>query len=248
MNKSRLNDCDSFNSPLLPCPLRPETTEKPVIMKKGFLALLVSFLAFFSEARANLIVNGSFELGNYTGDKWTDIAPGSVALTGWRNTGTGIINWHNDAEMQKPFDGTKVVDLNNGGGGLADTGILSQSFATDVGASYLLTFYFSGPGTGFPDPRQVQVNIAGIQQVFSQAASSNGDLVWGKETLTFIATDPTTTLMFTSVNGSGYWGPLLDLVSVDAVVPEPSSLVILAGGAVVMLVLGRRRIKKVVGP
>jgi hypothetical protein len=130
---------------------------------------------------------------------------------------------------------------------LGDRGALSQSFATDIGASYQLTFYLAGPGTSFPDPRQVQVDIAGIQRVFSQAASPNTALVWGTETLTFTAIASTTTLAFTSVNGSGYWGPLLDLVSVDAVVPEPSTLVSLACGVAGMLVFGRRHIKRDVG-
>ena len=216
-------------------------------MKKCFLALLVGLIALLGKAQANLIVNGSFEEGNYTGGEWNDIAPGSTDLTGWSNTGIGLINWHNSAAMMNPFDGDKVVDLNNSGNGLADTGILSQSFATDIGESYELTFYLAGPGTAFPDPRQVQVDIAGIQQIFSQAASPNTALEWGTETLTFTAIESTTTLAFTSVNGAGYWGPLLDGVSVNAI-PEPSTLVTLACGAAVMLVVGRRHMKRLVGP
>jgi choice-of-anchor C domain-containing protein len=213
-------------------------------MEKCLFTLLVSLISLSGEAHAGLILNGSFEQGNYTGGAWTDIAPGSTDLTGWTNTGSGIINWHNSTEMMNPFDGARVADLNNGGNGLADTGILSQSFATDIAKSYLLTFYLAGPGTSFPDPRQVQVNIAGVQHIFSQAASPNTALVWGAETLTFEAISSTTTLAFTSVNGSGYWGPLLDMVSVDAVVPEPSTLIGLAWGAAVMLVSGRRHTKE----
>ena len=219
-------------------------------MKKLFFPLLVGLVSLFGEAQANLIVNGSFEQGNYTGgwwgSVWTDIEPGSTNLTGWANTGQGIINWHDNQAMVNPFDGTKVVDLNNSGNGLGDTGVLSQSFATSIGENYQLKFYLAGPGTFFSDPRQVQVNIAGIQHVFSQAASPNTALVWGEKNLTFTATAATTTLAFSSVDGSGYWGPLLDMVSVDAAVPEPSTLANLACGAALMLVFGRRRSKPAV--
>ena len=148
-----------------------------------------------------------------------------------------------------------MVDLNLSGGGLSDTGTISQSFVTSPATSYVLTFDLAGPRTSFPNPRQVRVNVAGIEQVFSQAASNNLALVWGQEVLPFVATAPTTTLLFSSVNGSGFWGPFLDQVSVvsAAAVPEPAALTL--GGIAIAIGLGyagirwcRRRLALTVFP
>ena len=63
-------------------------------------------------ANANLLVNGSFELGTYAGGAWTRVAAGdSTTITGWTVGGAGI-DWHNTDQMYPQVDGTKVVDLN----------------------------------------------------------------------------------------------------------------------------------------
>jgi choice-of-anchor C domain-containing protein len=212
--------------------------------------LAVALSCTATTAKANSLVNGSFETGNYSpiiNTSYVIVSPGATNITGWTVGGAGV-DWHqNSFEIQNAFDGTKMVDLNLQGGGLSDTGTLSQSFATTPGASYTLTFYLAGPNTSFPDPRQVRVDIAGIDQIFSQAASNNLALVWGKETLPFAANAATTTLMFSSVNGSGFWGPFLDNVSVDpSAVPEPSSLVLgcLAIVSLGLFVCTRHRLRR----
>lgn len=180
--------------------------------------------------RADQIVNGSFEDGLYDpvlNGSWVPVSAGQTKITGW-TIGAAGVDWHqNSYEIQNAFAGTKMIDLNRSGGGLADTGTLSQSFATTVSGQYLLRFHLAGPYTGFPDPRQVRVDIAGITQIFSQAASNNLALVWGEEVLPFSAIGTTTTLTFSSVNGTGYWGPFLDAVSVEpaVAVPEPAGLI-----------------------
>src|SRR5271157_5719046 len=200
-----------------------------MIRLRSLVALLGTALAFAATtAKADLIVNGSFEIGNYSpiiSNSYVNVSPGATNISGWTVGGAGV-DWHqNSFEIQKAFDGQKMVDLNLQGGGLSDTGTLSQSFATTPGASYTLTFYLAGPDTSFPNPRQVLVDVGTIEQIFSQAASDPLALVWGKETLSFVANAPSTTLMFSSVHGAGYWGPFLDEVSVaPTAVPEPSSL------------------------
>src|SRR5262249_10981592 len=89
--------------------------------------LLALFFAVATASATNLIVNGSFEQGNWYGNySWYRIAPGSTDMTGWTIGGAGV-DWHNSAEMV-PEDGVYVVDLNLDGNGLANTGTISQSF------------------------------------------------------------------------------------------------------------------------
>jgi choice-of-anchor C domain-containing protein len=202
-------------------------------LRKSCLALALALAPAI--AQANLIVNGSFEdpgapFWSPTGAGWMAVAPGSTAIDGWTVGGAGI-DWHNGVEFIPIQDGLYAVDLNKSGGGLGDTGTISQTFATVAGQTYHLSFYFAGPNLGFPDPRQVNVNIAGGNTVFSQPASPNTALVWGLHAMDFVATGATSTLTFSSVNGAGFWGAVIDNVSVEAVaVPAPASLALLALG------------------
>ncbi len=203
------------------------------------LSLSLQLFLLHGSSKADLIVNGSFEEGDYSpvvNGSYVRVSTGETKLTGWTIGGAGI-DWHqNSFEIQSAFDGQKMVNLNLNGGGQGDTGILSQSFATTIGEEYILTFHLAGPSTSFPDPRQVKADIAGIDQIFSQAASDNLALIWGEEALAFTAIETSTTLQFSSVGGLGFWGPFLDQVSVvPASVPEPSGIVVLGVGTIGLL-------------
>lgn len=202
--------------------------------KIGFLKVSLSLIAgalLSVGASATVIVNGSFEDGDFSGANysWLTVANGQSNITGW-TIGGAAVDWHNGAEFNPIQDGLKAVDLNLSGGGLGNTGTLSQTFSTSIDTTYDLAFYFAGPKASFPDPRQVKVDVAGISQVFDQVASPNKDLNWGLHTLSFTAIDVATTLEFSAVNGSGYWGALIDNVSVTAQVAEPSSIALLVIG------------------
>lgn len=206
---------------------------KNLITKLAATTVAGTFLSvvFSSPASAvNLIMNGSFENGDFnsSNNSWVRLSPGSTDLTGWSVGGFGGVDWHNTTEMQFPFDGEFVVDLNLDGGDISKTGTLSQTFATIPSQLYTLSFYLSGPtpvSGWFPNPRQVMVDIAGVQQLFSTPESLHTNLAWEQHQLAFEAIETETTLTFSSVNGSGFWGPVLDNVSVEEVaVPEPSSV------------------------
>ena len=170
----------------------------------------------------NLLTNGSFETGDYSGGDFEHIPAGASDITGWTVGGDGV-DWHNDGEMQFPQDGLLVVDLNASDG---DSGSISQIFSTVAGQDYSLTFYLCGPNpssTSFPDPREVQVDVAGIQQIFSAPASPNQNLVWEQKQLNFTAAGSSTTLAFSTVVPTGFWGPTLDNVSVTAGAPVPTA-------------------------
>ncbi len=194
-----------------------------------FLSCLVTGVAY-----ANLLTNGSFEDGNWSGTggsngtsngSWGHVSAGSSKITGWTVGGEGV-DWHNGVEMPNPY-GKYVVDLNGGRAGSVTQGSISQSFATTVGESYQLSFYLSNPYGYSSSSPLLRVDIAGNTYQF--APSSNKD--WVKETIDFTAVSSTTTLSFSSLNGSGYWGPVIDNVSINtalqpATVSEPSILLL----------------------
>ena len=164
------------------------------------------------------IVNGSFEEGNFMGAEFDRLVLGDTALTGWTIGGVAV-DWHNAVSFTSPNSGDKVLDLHLDGQA-GSQGTISQSFATNPGERCELVFFLAGPGSNFnfPSPRSVNVDIAGIQQTFSTPASLNTDLQWEEHRLLFDATDSITTLQFSSPhNGAGFWGPVLDDVSVSVV-------------------------------
>jgi choice-of-anchor C domain-containing protein len=183
----------------------------------GAITLLSFNLVAPQNAQA-IITNGSFELGSYDGGSFEMLSNGDTDLIGWTIGGSGV-DWHNSNEFTSPQDSNFLVDLNLIGIGQFNTGTLSQTFSTSIGENYQLSFYLAGAGSnlGFSNPRQVTVNIAGINQNFSTPASLNTNLIWKQQTLVFTATAPSTTLTFSSPDGTGFWGPLVDNVSVASV-------------------------------
>lgn len=188
--------------------------------------LLAGIIAFSGAASANLVKNGSFENGQFSGWSWTRLDKGSSLLEDWTIGGIGSdgVDWHNQTEFFPAADGDKMIDLNCNPG--SEPGWISQDIATTAGCNYLLTFSLAGPNMGFQDPRRLTVNINDTQYLFNQPASNNLGLVWGVKNLTFTASGNLTTLKFIGNYDYNYWGPVIDNVSVvetGASVPELSS-------------------------
>lgn len=199
----------------------------------GISSSILFSVSFVSPASAvNLIINGSFEEGDYNSNvvdpNFARLSQGSSALTGWTIGGAGV-DWHNSNDMKFPIEGDLIIDLNLDGG---SSGTLSQTFSTTIGQFYTLSFSLAGPdlsatNPSFPNPRQVSVQVAAVNQTFSTSASDHLDLQWQLHELSFQATGNQTTLAFSSLDNSGFWGPALDNVTVVSnaeSVPEPSSI------------------------
>jgi hypothetical protein len=230
-------------------------------------SIVGALTASLETARANLIVNGSFEqdpsavvasgpYGDY--GAWIRLAPGTAYLTGWTVGGFGGggvqgVDWHLGTSSYSPRpakDGLRMIDLNiDGTGGQGSgQGTISQGFATQVGASYTLSFWLAGPSSGAQggtlDPRSVHVDITGsATQTFSVVASDPSNQVWYQQVFTFEASTAWTTLTFSPLEGtqtSGFWGPFIDDVQVQ-LVPAPGALALLGLGVLCPAIRRRSR-------
>ena len=194
----------------------------------------ISLFATVSSATAavNLIQNGSFEAGTYIDDGpgFQNLSAGDPSITNW-TIGGHSIDWI--GSYWQPGDGIHSLDLS----GLA-LGSVSQSFATVAGGTYQVSFLMSGNPDGGPNPKTLDVNVAGGDFFFNPASGPNhANMNWTPGSFFFVANSPTTTITFASTtcaDGGNFpcaFGPALDNVSVSAV-PEASTwLMMLLGFA-----------------
>jgi choice-of-anchor C domain-containing protein len=172
------------------------------------------FLLAGSPAAANLLVNESFEAGPSPGN-YVELSNGSTALTGWVVT-TGTVDY---VEVGwNAADGMRSLSLNGSG-----PGAVAQTFFTNPGAQYTVTFFMAGDAFGNPVLKHMRVAAAGQFQDYEFDASHAWpwDLGWLQKTFTFTANSGSTTLTFTSLD-SGNQGPALDKVVVTG--PAASSV------------------------
>lgn len=161
-------------------------------LNKALLLCLTLVLLHLSPAGAqNLIVNGGFDTGNFSG---------------WTNAGATI--------------GTEPESGSNNARLAAAT--LSQTFATIPGQTYLISYFIGHTGTNFLGIHGLAVNFnsvpPGLPTVL-QAANLQGNVPYGQQSFSVVATATTSILRFTTV-GAGAGRYILDSVSVVQQVPE----------------------------
>jgi len=174
---------------------------------------------------ANLLRNGSFEIGRNPGRNFSTLYPGSTAIDGWTVT-RGSINYI--AGYWQAADGNRSIDLDGW-----DAGEIAQTFSTTVGQSYLVTFSLAGNPYAPPLLKEMRVAAAGHSAYFSFdiTGKSFSDMGWLLKSWQFTAVDTETTLEFLSLSNRKPqpYGAALDNVSIVAIsqpvaVPEPSSV------------------------
>ena len=181
-------------------------------MKKQLLFACASALVLASgAARADLVVNGGFETGDFTG--WT--------LTG----NSGFISITSDAHS-----GNSAASF----GAVGSPTFLSQILPTTAGSNYSISFWLANLG-GPANEFNVEWNGATLSlqtdlQPFPYTQGTFNVVGTGSDTLTFSFQQNPSFFHFDDVS-----------VNVAGAVPEPASLTLLGGALLGFGVLRRRR-------
>jgi Protein of unknown function (DUF642)/PEP-CTERM motif len=207
-----------------------------------------------TSVHANLLTNGSFELGTFTnqGNDTQTFTAGATVMTGWTTTGN-FVSWIGPTN---PFgltaqDGSFFLDLTGYQTG-APFGGVTQTIATTPGKEYQLSFYLGSYTARWGGPPVTITATAGAtSDMFTNGAATSSS-TWTLENLLFTASGGSTAITLTGQAGAAYIG--LDNIDVQCVttggcsagggggtgVPEPGALGLLSLG-LAAVGLGRRR-------
>jgi hypothetical protein len=224
-----------------------------------FLPLaLVAATPTLAQAQANLLINGSFDGGTFTGGSFgfplaQQLNPGSTAMPGWTVVGAEIA-WFQSGQAGIPtqdgayaLDLTGFCDLGLGCGEQNVFGAVTQTLPTVAGATYRLNFHAGTYAFNASTP-SIVATAGGTTQSWAlpgSGAPASGS--WQLLGLDFVATSAATAITF---GGSGnrnngalpYLG--LDNVSVTLVslpIPEPGTWALMLAGLAATVAAARRR-------
>ncbi len=217
-------------------------TFRSILISKIFFAVLILVFAA-SAARANDIVNGSFETPLAPVGGFTNFLGGSTGITGWTVVGpeASIVSG-SYASLGFTFpaeDGNQWLDLT---GDLSNRveGVM-QTFATTPGTTYSVSYFVGNqvnPGGPWGTTSTVNVLVDGalIQTATNTLGTGGTTQVWEQFSTSFLATSSSTTLEFLNEDPLSDNSNGLDnvVVTPGAVVstPEPPTLLLLVLGAV----------------
>lgn len=182
------------------------------ILRRVMLVVVGVLALGAARADAESLTNGSFETGptiSATGQ--LSMNPGTTTIPGWTTT-RGKTTYLNDTYWVANSGIHSVALHENQVGGI------KQTFASQAGAVYRLSFVMSGEPFVAPTVRHLRATAAGQSQDFSADVSQawHWDMGWVARTWDFTANAATTTLELYSLD-TGMFGPAIDDVSVQLV-------------------------------
>jgi len=164
-----------------------------------------------------LIVNGGFETGDFTG---------------WTITGADVYGVDYGITGQNPNSGSYSAWF----GAVSGMTYLSQIVDTVPGQTYDASFWGANFNQGDNPQNQIQVYLNGTLML---DGANEPDIGWTLVEGTFVATSTATELEFAFNNVPGWWQ--IDDVSITAATPEPAALLCCGAGLALVFVLRRRR-------
>lgn len=181
------------------------------------LALMAGLMALSAPATANLVTNGGFETGSFSG--WTQT--GNTTFNGVQCPGAGLVPQGNCDAFFGP---------------VGTTGGISQSFGTQVGALLHVHFDFRSDG-GTPGSFLAQWISGSTTNLLSLSNPPSG--AFQAFDFNVLAGAATSTIQFTFRDDPGFM--FLDNVQV---VPEPGSVALVGLALAGLAASRRRRIRK----
>ena len=184
--------------------MKPRHLKSPLAL--GAIAFAAMMLAFAGPAAAaTAFQNGNFTDGTYApsygGAGFETLSPelgNATAMTGWTVT-SGSVDWIN-GYWQAPPGGGNSIDM-NGTATSSQTalGVLTQTFATHLNATYVVGFELAGNPNCGPSRKTLSVSAADTPpQSYSADTlnTSTSNMGWTTQTYSFVATSDSTTLTF----------------------------------------------------
>ncbi|MER6616494.1 choice-of-anchor C family protein [Streptomyces xantholiticus] len=164
-----------------------------------------------ARAATTAFTNGSFETPTAPPNYWTTFYAGQT-MGLWQVEG-GDVDLKDDGVWQAA-EGNQSVDLNGG-----TAGTVSQTFTTEPGTKYTVTYSLAGNPGGAPIVKRGEVRVDGqnFQDfTFNTVGKTFANMGYVTRQFTFVANNPSTKLTFASTSGPTAYGPVIDDVKVKS--------------------------------
>ena len=205
-------------------------------MKKIIALAALAAASVSASAATNLFTDGSFESISQSAGSWNTYN----TVAGWTVTQAGFLPSSHGLEIRNGVagtaqDGHNFVELDG-----YENDRITQSFATTVGQSYEISFWYQnrdGVAAGSEGFDAVVLSGGVSSASLVGNAASNG---WLQEKIIFTAGSSFTTFTVAATGTSDSLGTSFDNFSAIAV-PEPATMGLFAAGLAILGLSARRR-------